>query len=451
MKIKSLLTVIFLISSLSAYPGRLQELRVAIIGAGISGLTAGHYLRKEGFKNVTIFEKEAEIGGKVLSKNFEGSIYDLGAVWVFKEYKTILEMAGELNLPLKRFSERKTILADGNRLLFLNYGLQRFTFFEILDELIRAKKVLAKYSYLKNPGYGKVTPELIESFEDFAQKNNLDSIKFIMEPFLVGTGYGYSTDVPAIYILKPTVLVFDSLVEDFINEYFGIPSNAFSYFSEGFQMFLKEMAKDLKVKTGEEVLKVTRENNKINIYTNRGDYTFDKVIVATPPDATMKFLDTTEEEAFLFSQMQSNFYQATAFKGEGLPKNEVIFFSKAIDETNRGTPAVLANWGRKNNIWIAHTPYNLEKGYIPVDILMDKLDEEINFLGGKPGNILFTRGLSYFFHFSGDFLRKYAPYEKLESMQGNLGTYYIGGHLNFESVEHAAQYAKEVVNRYLIH
>jgi hypothetical protein len=36
-------------------------------------------------------------------------------------------------------------------------------------------------------------------------------------------------------------------------------------------------------------------------------------------------------------------------------------------------------------------------------------------------------------------------------MQGNLGAYFIGGHLNFESVEHTAQYAKEVVNRYLIH
>jgi protoporphyrinogen/coproporphyrinogen III oxidase len=425
------------------------ELKIAIIGAGMSGLTAGHFLKKRGFENVTIFEKEEEIGGKVLTKKLDGTLYDLGAVWVFKEYATILEMVRELGVPLKRFPARKTILDDGNRLLFLDYGLTKYNFFEILEGLIKAKEVLAKYSYLKNPGFTEVSPELFDSFEDFVQKNNLDSIKYITEPFLVGTGYGYSGDVPAMYILKPTIMIFDSLVEDIIDEYFGIPSEAFQFFPGGFQSFLEVLAKDLDVKTGEAVLKVVRENGEVKIQTSKGNYTFDKVFISTPPDATLKFLDATEDEKSLFSQMQFNYYQITAFKGKRLPKHEVMFLSKAIDENNRGVPAVIANWGKSNNVWISLTPYDFKGGPISPEVLRAKMEEEVNSLGGEVDEILFDRGLTYFFHYSSDFLNQNSPYEKLESMQGNLGTYYIGGYLNFESVEHTAQYAKEVVKNIL--
>ncbi len=41
---------------------------VCIIGAGIGGLTAGALLTKKGYK-VTIFEKEALMGGRALSFN----------------------------------------------------------------------------------------------------------------------------------------------------------------------------------------------------------------------------------------------------------------------------------------------------------------------------------------------------------------------------------------------
>ncbi len=435
--------ILFLTTPLSA-----KNLRMAIIGAGMSGLTAGHYLKKKGFEDVTIFEKEEEIGGKVLSKKLDGSLYDLGAVWIFKEYATILEMVRELNVPLKRFPGRKTILENGKRLLFLDYGLQKYNFFEILEGLIRAKEVLAKYSYLKNPGFTEVSPELFDSFEDFVQKNNLEPIKYIMEPFLVGTGYGYSGDVPAMYILKPTIMVFESLVEDIINEFFGIPSDAFQFFPGGFQSFLKVLASDLEVKTNEPVLKIVRENGEVKIQTSRGNYTFDRVIISTPPDATLKFLDATDEEEFLFSQMRSNYYQITAFKGKGLPKYEVMFLAKAIDKNNRGVPAVISTWGKSNNVWISHSPFDFINGPISQEVLKEKMEEEVNSLGGEVEDILFTRGLTYFFHYSGDFLHQNSPYEKLESMQGNLGTYYIGGQFNFESVEHTAQYAKEVVKKY---
>ncbi|MBT6744921.1 MAG: phytoene desaturase [Flavobacteriales bacterium] len=53
---------------------------VAIIGAGFSGLSAACSLAKEGY-NVTIFEKNKELGGRARSINLEGFHFDMGPTW----------------------------------------------------------------------------------------------------------------------------------------------------------------------------------------------------------------------------------------------------------------------------------------------------------------------------------------------------------------------------------
>ncbi len=52
--------------------------RIAIIGAGISGLTAGHELKKVGF-DVTVYEKEPLVGGRMSTRVKEGFHFDTGA------------------------------------------------------------------------------------------------------------------------------------------------------------------------------------------------------------------------------------------------------------------------------------------------------------------------------------------------------------------------------------
>ena len=53
---------------------------VAIIGAGFSGLSAACSLAKEGY-NVTIFEKNKELGGRARSIDIEGFHFDMGPTW----------------------------------------------------------------------------------------------------------------------------------------------------------------------------------------------------------------------------------------------------------------------------------------------------------------------------------------------------------------------------------
>ncbi len=51
--------------------------KIAIIGAGITGLATAYYLQKKGI-NVTIFERENHIGGVIKSPNEKGFLYETG-------------------------------------------------------------------------------------------------------------------------------------------------------------------------------------------------------------------------------------------------------------------------------------------------------------------------------------------------------------------------------------
>lgn len=71
--------------------------RICIIGAGISGLSAGYQLMKSGMKPI-LFEKESFVGGRMSSEEIEGFIIDKGAYTIPEFHKTTLQMIRELGM-----------------------------------------------------------------------------------------------------------------------------------------------------------------------------------------------------------------------------------------------------------------------------------------------------------------------------------------------------------------
>ncbi|MDR0196450.1 MAG: FAD-dependent oxidoreductase [Myroides sp.] len=55
--------------------------KIAIIGAGVSGLTIGKLLVEKGY-NITIFEARKQIGGRLKAGSFKGEAIDLGGQWL---------------------------------------------------------------------------------------------------------------------------------------------------------------------------------------------------------------------------------------------------------------------------------------------------------------------------------------------------------------------------------
>jgi monoamine oxidase len=72
-----------------------KKTRIGIIGAGAAGLTAAHYLKKLGYENITVLEKEGRIGGKCCSLTYGGKSFDLGANYITSSYRQVKKLARE--------------------------------------------------------------------------------------------------------------------------------------------------------------------------------------------------------------------------------------------------------------------------------------------------------------------------------------------------------------------
>ncbi|MCC3357835.1 phytoene desaturase family protein [Bacillus sp. REN16] len=73
----------------------MEKVDVAIVGSGLAGLTAANYLAKEG-KNVIIFEKANRLGGRSMTHNVNGALFNIGAHALYKggEAMTIFKELG---------------------------------------------------------------------------------------------------------------------------------------------------------------------------------------------------------------------------------------------------------------------------------------------------------------------------------------------------------------------
>ena len=88
--------------------------RICIIGAGISGLTAGYQLVKAGL-NPIIFEKESFAGGRMSSEMVEGFVIDKGAYTISEFHRTTIQMIREIGIAecLRETSATSSTFSEG--------------------------------------------------------------------------------------------------------------------------------------------------------------------------------------------------------------------------------------------------------------------------------------------------------------------------------------------------
>jgi len=54
-----------------------------VVGGGAGGLHMAYQLKKRGYENITIFEKEADVGGKANTQKMEHYCHDTGTVLTY--------------------------------------------------------------------------------------------------------------------------------------------------------------------------------------------------------------------------------------------------------------------------------------------------------------------------------------------------------------------------------
>ncbi|MBS1791457.1 MAG: FAD-dependent oxidoreductase [Acidobacteria bacterium] len=104
-------------------PNRGDYERIAVIGAGVSGLTVAHDLTRLGYK-VTVFEANSDPGGMLM---VGVPVYRLPRELVRAEINAILSMGVELkcNMKLGRDFTIKSLREEGYKAIFLGVGLPK--------------------------------------------------------------------------------------------------------------------------------------------------------------------------------------------------------------------------------------------------------------------------------------------------------------------------------------
>jgi len=98
--------------------------RIVIVGAGISGLTAGYRLHQQG-EQVRVFEGQDRVGGRMYSQRGffpNGQVAELGGELIDTGHVHIRQLAEELEIPLDDFAldgvdlDRDVLFFDGRRI-----------------------------------------------------------------------------------------------------------------------------------------------------------------------------------------------------------------------------------------------------------------------------------------------------------------------------------------------
>lgn len=115
--------------------------RIAVIGAGIAGLSCATDLRKAGF-DVVVFEKNAYVGGRMSSRSKDGFIFDLGADHLCDLYDGIKAACGEFGI-------------GWEKVRFLKYGIVKDGKVIGLEEAVGRMgklRLAAQYALMRDVG-----------------------------------------------------------------------------------------------------------------------------------------------------------------------------------------------------------------------------------------------------------------------------------------------------------
>jgi protoporphyrinogen oxidase len=406
--------------------------RFGIIGAGAAGLTAAVTLKEMGYQNITILEKESYAGGKCRSIDYEGLSYELGAGIISGNQQTILQLAqkvGVLTVPVSFGAYNFYDVEKGKLCEDDSTIVEKISFWWQL--LLKYRRLCYKYPKVQEPGFTGIDPELFINFSDWAKKHHLELIQKNLECVFTGFGYGYWEEIPAAYVLK--YYSWDSLKAYMRKEIYCFPN--------GIQNLWQIIAKDHQVLFNT-TIRAIRRHDFVTMETDENALEFDVLLVTCPLEEAVLFLDSTPTEKELFSKIKYNDYQTYACIIEGFP-NQTGFIPDHFCATKKGQPVF---WYKRYPDTDFYTFYVLGDWQLTEKEITENIESCIHKLGGSLQQIHSVTRWKYFPHVTTEDLQN-GFYEKLESVQGEKHTYYLGELLNFSMVESTAAYAKNLVER----
>jgi len=297
----------------------MKKLKIAIIGAGLTGLVAGYRLSQKGHE-VTIFEKGDDIGGLMGGFKIGDTSLEKAYHHIFSTDNYIIDLAKELSLfdKISWYEEKTAIYSEGEIYPFM--GIIDLLKFKPLDFMSKVRLGLVKIWLQYDHNWQKYENEL--AYVWMKKWCGEKAYKVIWEPLLRGKFHDKYKEVSMAWL--------------WARIHTRGNSNKLGYFEGGFRIIADALAKKI---NGNIIL-----NKEVNVEDLKD---FDKVLY-TGPSKEIEYLGAVCV-VFTSKQSLSKFYWHNINDSQS-PFLAFIQHTNLIDKANYGGKHVyyLGYYGDEN-------------------------------------------------------------------------------------------------------
>ena len=447
--------------------------RIAIIGGGPAGLSAGMYLEKAGFENYVIFERNGWVGGKCHSPNYKGRRYEMGAIMGVPSYYAVHDVEEFCGVTHEGGPKLNRNYKDLQGNVIDPFDASDPARVELVGEMRNQVKKFGELLATKYKGYDvnghrgvaqgrydgdAVTPQrehiegenenlkdLALPFKEFCEKNGVPLVQQIWIGPFTSFGYGYFDEIPAAYVLKYL---------DFQTTMNFVKVNLWTW-KEGTQSIWETLNAALKhpALLNSDITDVTRADGKVTITVNGRVEVFDKLIVTAPLQFFGQYADIRDDEKAHFDKIEFERYDTQAFltKPEDAPEISYYIMENMVPERLGHLMVYYRRWA--DTIDQPYVTYTLRKHAGGEELGYEETKKQVLddlTVMGNPAEKVIDEGKRYYFpHVLTD---DYAAgwYDEVEAMQGKYDTYYAGEVMSFGDMDETAEYSRELVERFFV-
>jgi len=277
--------------------------KIAVVGAGISGLATAYYLKK--FMpdcQIDIFDKEARCGGKIQTIRAHGFCIELGSNGFLSNREEVFDLVKELGcediLLKSEDNARKRFLFDGNKIHkipespkeFITTSLLGiFSKLRVLLEIFIPRKKSSNEESLQAFGYRRVGKEFTDKF---------------LDPMSAGI-FASSADKLSVNAAFPLVV---KLEKEYGSLFLGMikkkkssagPGGVLMSFKNGMSSFIDVLSSKCgaNIHLSTEITNVQKNGSKWLLSAENAAYEgYDKIVLSCPSYIASRLLKSTDEQ-----------------------------------------------------------------------------------------------------------------------------------------------------------
>lgn len=388
-------------------------MKIAIIGSGISGLSAAYFLSKN--HDVLLFEQDSYIGGHSHTVRVaEGNIYhdiDTGFIVCNKKtYPNFMKLLEMLDVDLQETRMGLSIKSNDiefsgnsfNTIFSQRKNLYNYKFWHMLYDINR----------FNNLGKKSLENKQTETLEEFLRFNSISeqAQKYYILPIVAAIWSAGEDDVRKI----PARFLFEFLENHGLLSLNSAPQ--WYTIKNGSIKYIEKLANPIgnRIVLNTSVRKIIRRKNKVSLLLDGSVIVVDKVILAVHSDQVLKLLEQpTNEELYLFGNLK---YQ---------PSSVILHTDSKILAKNR---RAWASW----NYWITEKSNHNSCVTYNMNILQNIKSEQIYCVSLNLDDQISEQSVIGKYNYSHPiYNRNLIEMQKLWSIVNKNNTFYCGAYWRY--------------------